>query len=63
MFESSVRVPCVMHDPRRQDGGRRIDDLTSLFDLGPTIDQDGAVADDADAEGETMDTEAMPEGG
>ncbi|HRY27406.1 MAG: TolC family outer membrane protein [Geminicoccaceae bacterium] len=26
-------------------------------------DQDGAVADDADAEGETMDTEAMPEGG
>ena len=37
MFESSVRVPCLIHDRRRSDGGRRIDDLTSLFDLGPTI--------------------------
>lgn len=36
MYEHSVRVPAVIHDPRRP-SGRRVDDLVSLMDLGPTV--------------------------
>ena len=36
MFESSIRVPCVIQDPRR-DSGQSVDDLVALFDLGPTM--------------------------
>ncbi len=36
MFEGAIRVPCLIEDPRRG-GGRRVDDLVALFDLGPTV--------------------------
>nr|MCW1950252.1 sulfatase-like hydrolase/transferase [Octadecabacter sp.] len=37
MFEPSVRVPAVVYDPRASNRGKRVDDLTALFDFGPTI--------------------------
>ena len=37
MYEQSVRVPAVVWGPGRVVAGRRVDDLVSLFDLGPTI--------------------------
>ncbi|MGV0817202.1 sulfatase family protein [Martelella sp. AMO21009] len=36
MYEHSVRVPAIIHDPRHP-GGARVDDLVSLMDLGPTV--------------------------
>ena len=37
MFEPSVRVPAIVHSPTIDKPGRKIDDLTALFDFGPTI--------------------------
>lgn len=37
MYEPSVRVPAIVWGPERVVGGQRIDGLTSLMDLGPTI--------------------------
>jgi len=37
MYEQSVRVPAVVWSKSGLDGGRRVDDLVSLFDFGPTI--------------------------
>ena len=37
MYEQSIRVPAIVWSPGRIPGGRRIDDLTLLFDFGPTI--------------------------
>lgn len=37
MFEHSVRVPAIVHDPRSNRGGAQVSDLTALFDFGPTI--------------------------
>jgi arylsulfatase A-like enzyme len=37
MFEPSVRVPAIIHNPLAPKRGRQIDDLTALFDFGPTI--------------------------
>lgn len=37
MYESTVHVPAIVAWPGVTDGGLRIDALTSLFDLGPTI--------------------------
>lgn len=37
MYEQSVRVPAVVWSPKGVDRGRRVDDLVSLFDFGPTI--------------------------
>lgn len=37
MYEPSVRVPAIVWSPGRVDAGKRVDSLTSLMDLGPTI--------------------------
>ena len=37
MFESSVRVPAIVWGPGRIAQGRRVDALTSMMDLGPTV--------------------------
>ena len=37
MHEQSIRVPATVWSPGRILGGRRIDDLTLLFDFGLTI--------------------------
>ena len=37
MFEPSVRVPAVVYDPRAPKRGQQVDELTALFDFGPTI--------------------------
>ncbi|MFB6219154.1 MAG: sulfatase [Halobacteriaceae archaeon] len=51
MYEPVTRVPAIVWSPGRIDGGRRIDDLCQLFDLGPTVldyagvDHDGMAAE------------------
>jgi arylsulfatase len=37
MYEPSVRVPCIVWGPGRAAAGQRIDALTSMMDLGPTV--------------------------
>lgn len=37
MYEQSVRVPAIVWGPGRVASGRRVADLVSLFDFGPTI--------------------------
>lgn len=37
MYEQSVRVPAIVWSPGLVTGGRKVDDLVSLFDFGPTI--------------------------
>jgi len=37
MYDIITRVPTIVWSPGRIDGGRRIDDLCQLFDLGPTV--------------------------
>ena len=37
MYEEVTRVPAIVWWPNRFEGGRRIDDLYQLFDLGPTV--------------------------
>lgn len=37
MYEESVHVPAIVWSPGRVAAGRRVDDLVSLFDLGPTV--------------------------
>jgi len=37
MYEQSVRVPAIVWGPGRVTAGRRVDDLVSLFDFGPTV--------------------------
>ncbi|GAA4926335.1 sulfatase-like hydrolase/transferase [Streptomonospora halophila] len=37
MYEGSVRVPAVVWGPGRVQAGRRVDGLTSMMDLGPTV--------------------------
>ncbi len=37
MYDCSVRVPLMFSAPGRIEGGRHIDDLVQLFDIGPTI--------------------------
>ena len=37
MYEEVTRVPAVVWASDRFDGGRRVDDLVSLMDLGPTV--------------------------
>lgn len=37
MYEQSVRVPAIVWAPGRVAAGKRVDDLVSLFDFGPTI--------------------------
>lgn len=37
MYEQSVRVPGIVWSPGRVQAGRTVDDLVSLFDLGPTV--------------------------
>ena len=37
MYEQSVRVPAIVWAPGRVAAGRRVDELASLFDLGPTV--------------------------
>ena len=37
MYEQSVRVPAIVWSPGRVAAGRKVDDLVSLFDFGPTI--------------------------
>lgn len=37
MYEASVRVPAIVWGPGRVAAGRRIDALTSMMDLGPTV--------------------------
>ena len=37
MYEQSIRVPAIVWAPGRVAAGRKVDDLVSLFDFGPTI--------------------------
>jgi arylsulfatase len=37
MYDSSVRVPLVVHSPGRFEAGRTCDALTQWFDIGPTV--------------------------
>ncbi len=37
MYEQSVRVPAIVWAPGRVAAGRKVDDLVSLFDFGPTV--------------------------
>ena len=37
MYEQSVRVPAIVWAPGRVAAGRRVADLVSLFDFGPTV--------------------------
>lgn len=37
MYEPSVHVPAIMWAPGRLPAGRRVDDLVSLMDIGPTV--------------------------
>ncbi|MFB6135846.1 MAG: sulfatase [Halobacteriaceae archaeon] len=37
MYDVVTRVPTVVWSPDRFEGGRRVDDLCQLFDLGPTV--------------------------
>jgi arylsulfatase len=37
MYDVITRVPTIVWAPDRFDGGRRVDDLCQLFDLGPTV--------------------------
>ena len=37
MYEGAVRVPAIVFDPRNSNSAKKIDDLTALFDFGPTI--------------------------
>ncbi len=37
MYEPVTRVPCLVWTPGRFQGGRQVDELVQLFDLGPTI--------------------------
>ena len=37
MYEQSVHVPAIVWGPGRVTAGRKVDDLVSLFDFGPTI--------------------------
>jgi arylsulfatase len=37
MYEESVHVPAIVWSPGRVAAGRTVDDLVSLFDLGPTV--------------------------
>ena len=37
MYEQSVHVPAIVWGPGRVTGGRKIENLVSLFDFGPTI--------------------------
>ena len=37
MYDEITRVPLIVHSPSRFQGGRRVDDLIQLMDIGPAI--------------------------
>ena len=37
MHEESVRLPLIIYDPRRSDGGKQIDKMTLNIDMAPTM--------------------------
>ena len=37
MYEQVTRVPLIVWSPKRFTGGRKVDDLVSLFDIGPAL--------------------------
>jgi len=46
MFDTVVKVPCIVSQPGRVPGGRVVDDLLSVYDLRPTLLEWAGVRDD-----------------
>lgn len=53
-YEEVTRVPLIISAPERFKGGREIDALVQLFDLGPTILEWAGVTPDSSFEAETL---------
>ena len=54
MYDTITRVPTVVWAPGRFDGGRSLDQLCSLFDLGPTVLELAGVQIPEDFEAESL---------
>ncbi len=54
MYDTVTRVPCIVWAPGRFAGGRRLDGLCQLFDLGPTILELAGLEPPADWEAESL---------
>lgn len=53
-YEEVTRVPLIISAPERFKGGREIDALVQLFDLGPTILEWAGITPDSSFEAETL---------
>lgn len=54
MYDVVTRVPMIVWAPQRFAGGRNIDSLVQLFDLGPTILELAGITPDADIEAQSL---------
>lgn len=53
-YDQITRVPLIVSAPERFTGGRQVDELVQLFDLGPTILEWAGITPDATLEAETL---------
>jgi len=54
MYDVVTRVPAIVWAPDRFEGGRRVDELCQLFDLGPTVLELAGVDPDDSMEAESL---------
>lgn len=54
MYEQVTRVPLIVWSPSRFEGGRKFDDLVSLFDIGPAILESAGVPVPSTFEAESL---------
>jgi len=54
MYEESIRAPLIIHDPRRDDGGRTIDAMALNLDFAPTMLNMAGVEPPEGMEGESL---------
>jgi arylsulfatase A-like enzyme len=54
MYDCITRVPAIVWAPDRFEGGRTVDDLVQLFDLGPTVLELAGVASDDSMEAASL---------
>ena len=54
MYDLITRIPMIVWSPKRFEGGRNVDQLCSLFDIGPTLMELAGVDPPKDMEAQTL---------